>query len=216
MIPAFRRIPASVAAKTSLGLFASLLTASAANAGVHTWDVREVFSNADGTIQYVELFDAGAGGTEVGVGNGSLTSSLNTFSWANGAVTGPTNGKSYLIATAAFAALPGAPTPDVIIPATDVPFFNPAGDTISFGAIDSLVFGAVPTNGTDSFNEITGVGPNTPRNYAGVQGNVDASGAPAVPTASFWMTTLLFSSLVGFGALALRRIQGASRGTAQG
>ncbi|MEZ4279724.1 MAG: hypothetical protein R3F21_08955 [Myxococcota bacterium] len=77
-------------------------------APIHTWDVREVFSNHDGTIQYVELFDAGAGGTEtIGVGNGTLTSSLNTFSWTNGPVAPPTNGKSYLIATAAFAALPG-------------------------------------------------------------------------------------------------------------
>ncbi len=189
-----------------------LLAASTASAGIHTWDVREVFSNHDGTIQYVELFDAGATGNETGVGNGTLTSSLNTFTWANGPVTPPTNGKSYLIATAAFAALPGAPTPDVIIPATDVPFFNPAGDTISFGAIDSLVFGAIPTNGTDSFDEIAGVGPNTPKNYAGVQGNVSAGGPPAVPTASFWMTALLASALVGLGAVALRRLRAGTQG----
>lgn len=188
-----------------------LLAASTASAGIHTWDVREVFSNHDGTIQYVELFDAGTSGNETGVGNGTLTSSLNSFSWANGPVAPPTNGKSYLIATAAFAALPGAPTPDVIIPPTDVPFFNPAGDTISFGAIDSLVFGAIPTNGTDSFDEISGVGPNTPKNYAGVQGNVSAGGPPAVPTGSFWTTTLLATVLVGLGALALSRLRQGAR-----
>ncbi len=201
------RCRVSAPRRTALFSALVLLAASTSTAGVHTWDVREVFSNHDGTIQYVELFDAGAGGTETGVGNGTLTSSLNTFNWANGPVTPPTNGKSYLIATAAFAALPGAPTPDVIIPATDVPFFDPAGDTISFGAIDSLVFGAVPINGTDSFDEISGVGPNSPKNYAGVQGSVSAGGPPAVPTASFWMTALLASALVGLGALALRRLR---------
>lgn len=202
-----RRTVSHSRAFSSVLAAAALLAASTASAGIHTWDVREVFSNHDGTIQYVELFDAGAGGTETGVGNGTLTSSLNTFSWTNGPVAPPTNGKSYLIATAAFAALPGAPTPDVIIPATDVPFFDPAGDTISFGAIDSLVFGAVPTNGTDSFDEIAGVGANTPKNYAGVQGNVSAGGPPAVPTASFWAMALLASALVGLGAVALRRLR---------
>ena len=188
-----------------------LLATSTASAGIHTWDVREVFSNHDGTIQFVELFDAGTGGTETGVGNGTLTSSLHSFSWTNGPVAPPTNGKSYLIATAAFAALPGAPTPDVIIPPSNVPFFNPAGDTISFGAIDSLVFGAIPTNGTDSFDEISGVGPNTPKNYAGVQGNVSAGGPPTVPTASFWMMALLATALVGLGALALSRLRRGER-----
>lgn len=216
MFPAILRSRGSATGRTTLISALVLLAAGAANAGIHTWDVREVFSNQDGTIQYIELIDAGAGGGETGVGNGALTSSLNTFSWSNGAVAPPTNGKSYLIATAAFDALPGGPTPDVIIPATDVPFFNPAGDTISFSGVDSLVFGAVPTNGTDSFDEIAGVGPNTPKNYAGVQGNVDAGGPPAVPTATFWMTTLLASTLVGFGAIALRRLYGTHPGAELG
>lgn len=183
-----------------------LLAGSIASAGIHTWDVREVYSNADGSIQYIELFDAGAGGTEVGVGNGSLTSATQSHSWANGAVAAPTNGKSYLIASASFAALPGAPTPDVIIPANKVPFFNRNGDTVGFAGVDSWAFGAVPTNGTDSLNRITGVGANTPKNYAGVQGNVNGA-PPPVPSASFWMTAALFASLSAMGVLALRRFR---------
>ncbi len=46
----------------------------AAVAGVHTWDVNEVFSNADGTIQFVELREAAGTANETGVGNGSLSS----------------------------------------------------------------------------------------------------------------------------------------------
>ena len=183
-----------------------MLFASTSRAGIHTWDVLEVFSNADGTIQYVELVDNGAGGGETGVGNGSLSSSLHSFSWSNGPVTGPTNGRKYLVATAGFAALPGAPVPDVIIPPANVPFFNVAGDTVAFGGFDSLVFGAVPTNGTDSFDELTGVGSNTPTNYAGTSGTVDASGGPqAVPMSSTPIVLLIGALLIGTGVYAERR-----------
>jgi hypothetical protein len=181
--------------------------ATSATAGIHTWDVLEVFSNSDGTIQYVELLDVGATGTEVGVGNGSLTSSLHSFSWMNEAVTPPTAGKRYLIATAGFAALPGAPTPDVIIPPANVPFFNTAGDTVSFAGVDSLVFGAVPTNGLDSFDEVAGVATNSPENYAGATGTVDASGGPPTPTpsASAIMLVMLCVSLMAIATYALWR-----------
>jgi hypothetical protein len=182
----------------------ALLLGSPAFAGIHTWDVAEVFSNADGTIQFVELVDAGTTGGEVNVGNASITSSLGTISWSNGAVAPPTNGRRYLIATPAFAALPGAPTPDVVVAPANVPIFNQAGDTVSFGAIDSMTFGAVPTNGTDSLDDTTGVGPNSPENYAGATASVNAGGTPpAVPLAS---PTALFFMLVLAGALGAMAI----------
>ncbi|MBW2725821.1 MAG: hypothetical protein JRE71_15680 [Deltaproteobacteria bacterium] len=191
--------------RTVLVAAATIFYAAGATAGIHTWDVVEVFSNANGTIQYVELFDFGTNGTEVNVGNGSLSSGLHSFSWANGTVTGPTNGQSYLIATAAFAALPGAPLPDVIIPADKVPFFSKSGDTVTFGNGDALTFGPVPINGSDSFDEgpPPGVGPNTPKNYAGVQGNVFA---PAlVPSWSDRMLIPTVSLIIIGGLAGLRR-----------
>jgi hypothetical protein len=48
-----RRAPAALLA------ILTLLAAQAALAGIHTWDVREVFSNADGSIQFVEFWEAG-------------------------------------------------------------------------------------------------------------------------------------------------------------
>lgn len=187
------------------GALATFLFAMSATAGIHTWDVVEVFSNHDGTIQYVELFDFGAGGTETGVGNGSITSTAQSHNWANGPVTGPTNGKSYLIATAGFAALPGAPVPDVIISAGSVPFFSIAGDTVTFQNGDALTFGAVPINGTDSFNETGGAAPNSPKNYAGTQGSVNAGGPPAVPSVSTPMFLILGMLLLTFGWRRLGR-----------
>ncbi len=181
--------------------------AAAASAGIHTWDVVEVFSNAAGTIQYVELLDLGTTGVEVGVGNGAISSAAHSFSWSNGPVTVPTDGKSYLIATAGFAALPGAPLPDVIIPAANVPFFDTAGDTITFTNGDAFAFGAVPTNGTDSLDEASGVGPNTPKNYAGVQGSVDAGAPTSLPSLSGRMLIPAVSllAIAGIASLQHRR-----------
>ena len=186
---------------------AFLLVAPIASAGIHTWDVKEVFSNASGTIQYVELIERQlTGGAEINVGNSSITSAAKSHTWANGQVAPPTATKSYLIASATFAALPNAPTPDVIIPVGKMPFFNPAGDTITFaGGIDSFTFGAVPTNGINSLDRDTGVGVNSPRNYAGASPPGGINAAPPVPTASFWTMTALFASLAAIGMVALRR-----------
>jgi hypothetical protein len=123
----------------------SMLAGGTASAGQHTWDVNEVFSNSDGTIQFVELEEVNGTPNETGVIDETLSSD----------------------ATQGFADLPGAPTPDVIIPAGSVPFINTAGDTIDYSIYDSWTFGAIPTNGIDSLDRTSGVGASTPTNYAG-------------------------------------------------
>jgi len=185
----------------------SVLVPIAAAAGIHTWDVREVFSNADGTIQYVELWEADGGAGETGVGNGTVSSNTRNLPIANGPVAPPTTNKSYLLATAAFAALSGAPTPDKIIPAGSVPFFNTAGDTVSFVGFDAWTFGAVPTDGINSRDRMSGIGTNTPKNYAGTQGQVNAAPQPAVPLLPGPMVAfaLLLVMGVGIGYLVTAR-----------
>jgi len=193
----------------ALGLWAACY-AGPALAGIHTWDVNEVFSNADGTIQFVELWESAGGAGETGVGNGSISSNTQTFAFGQGPVTAPTSNKFYLLATQGFAELAGAPTPDAIIPSGSLPFFDTAGDTVAFLSFDSWTFAAVPTNGTDSLDRLAGVGANTPTNYAGETGSVDASPPPpplpvlpaASPAALLILTALLGSA---GGLLALRR-----------
>jgi hypothetical protein len=183
---------------------ALVLHPALALAGAHTWDVAEVFSNADGTMQFVELFEANGTPGETGVGNQNLSSSSKSFNMGAGSVVGPTSNKRFLVATAAFAALPGAPTPDAIIPAGVLPFFFAvAGDTVSYGPYDSWAFGVVPTNGVDSLHRATGVGPNSPTNYAGVTGSVDASPPDAIPSLPLWGVALV-TVLLAATAVALR------------
>jgi hypothetical protein len=171
-------------------LVAILLTApAAALAGIHTWDVAEVFSNADGTIQFVEFVDAGISGTEINIGSsGSTSSNAKSFGWSGSNVAPPTNGKRFLVGSQTFQNLTGAPPVDRTMPLTFnsnpiLPFFfQPASDTVNFIAYDSCPFTAIPTNGVGSFNCETNVNQttNSPTNYAGTPGSVIASLAPGL------------------------------------
>ena len=79
----------------ALGALAALLLLPlSAFAGAHTWDVNEVFSNADGTIQFIELREANGTAGETGVGNGTVTSSTRSHSIANGPVAPPFSASS--------------------------------------------------------------------------------------------------------------------------
>jgi hypothetical protein len=149
----------------------------AALAGAHTWDVNEVFTNADGTIVFIELREANGTPGETGLG-GRVISADGTGKSVTilSNVAAPTSNKFYLLATQSFADLPGAPTPDRIIPPTAVPFFNVAGDTVRYSTLDAFTFGAVPTDGINSRNRLTGIAANSPTNYAGQTGSVNAAG----------------------------------------
>ena len=85
-----------------------------------------------------------------------------------------------------------------------MPFFATAGDTVAFGGFDSWIFGAVPTNGTDSLDRLTGVGPNSPTNYTGATGSVNANPPPGVPASSPIAIAVMTSMLVLAGAVALQ------------
>jgi hypothetical protein len=67
-----------------------------------------------------------------------------------------------------------------------------------------MTFGPVPTNGTDSIDDTTGVGPNSPENYAGATGSVDAGGSPpSVPLSSPPALLLMLVLSGALGALLL-------------
>jgi hypothetical protein len=145
-----------------------------ARAGSHTWDFTEIFSNRDGTIQFIELRECCGGAGETGLPGHTLTSTTNSWVIPGPALTPPTSNKHFLIATQAFADLPGAPTPDRILPAGFVPFFSTAGDTLDYLPWDTWIHGAVPTDGVNSLKRNGTVSANNPTNYAGATGSVVA------------------------------------------
>jgi len=158
-------------------------------AGAHTWDVNEAFSNADGSIWFIELREANGTSAERNVGGLLLTSTTNMVSiciLSDGApcsVSGDTANRLILFGNpgyAELAAAQGAPAPDQVVAIS--PFFNVAGDTLRYnptGNYDTWTFGAVPVDGVSSMNRIApAVAPNTPANYLGATGSVDASSPP--------------------------------------
>ncbi|MCB9849496.1 MAG: hypothetical protein H6817_02185 [Phycisphaerales bacterium] len=156
-----------------------VMCATPAFGGGHTWDVNEVFSSSNGLIQFVELREANGTPGEIGL-NGKVVSAVNTGKSyvIPGNVVAPTSNKMFLLATQSFADLPGAPTPDRIIPPGSLPFFDVNGDSVKYHVYDTWVFGAVPTDGVNSMNRVGGVQVNSPTNYAGQTGSVDLNFVP--------------------------------------
>ena len=152
--------------------------AAIVTAGSHTWDVNEVFSDSTATIQFIELREENGTPNEIGVPGPDLTSSIRSYTIPGPNLVPPTSNKHLLFATPAFAALPGAPTPDYIFPAGSVPFFRTTtGDTISYVAWDSFTYGAgvLPIDGVHSLDQFFNVACNSPTNYAGQAGSVNVN-----------------------------------------
>lgn len=168
-------------------LMLALLTFAGANraeASFHLWVLTEAYANADGSIQFVELSNSF---------NSEQFLSGQTLRATQGASTrnfvfpanspAPTAGHRLLLATQAFADLPGAPTPDFIIP--DNFLFAPNGRIEIIGGFGNN-YTNLPTDGANSLN-FPGptVAANTPTNYAGDGGAVDpgaiANPLPPIP-----------------------------------
>jgi Putative metal-binding motif len=161
---------------------AFLMTAwspAGAQACSHLWRFRELFSNADGTIQFIEMQECCGGVAEVQIAGFDINSEVTGMEFIfPDDLTPPTDNKYLMFGTVGFAALPGAPTPDYIIPDG---FFNPNGDTLRYAFYKNATLpflpGTVPTNGIDSVTFefgtlVTTVGVNSPTNFAGETGAV--------------------------------------------
>lgn len=174
----------------------ALYGGESSRAGSHLWTINEVFSNSDGTVQFVEMHCPAGADVEVGVNDKNMTSSATGGDFIiSGLSLSHTSDKFLLFATADFAALPGAPTPDLIIPPGSVPFIGIGVDeTIGYCPpcnYDSFSFlaGALPEDGINSLSFDLSTGANSPTNFAGESGSVDASGP--VPAVSTWGMVVL-------------------------
>jgi len=172
---------------TGIGLCGIALAPVEASAFAHDWHVTELYSNADGSVQFVEM---GTNSSEELLLSLALLSetSLGHTAFPGRDLSGNTAGRSLLFATPGFASLPGAVQPDYEIPAG---FFNRNGDTLEWltssgdpygsGPMlwDTFTFGAgeLPSNGTSSLNRALGsttafVAANSPTNFSGQTGSL--------------------------------------------
>lgn len=166
---------------------AFVLAAAPAQAAFHLWDIKEVYSNSDGSMQYIELQAFGSFETVVtGAQIVAISDGVSrTFSFPPGDLTGDTNNRHLLIASPGFARLSGAVTADYTLPPG--PFFDPGAASITinlthpfFGLVDSITLAgaSLPINGRDSLTDTTintptttlVAGQSSPTNYSGAMG----------------------------------------------
>lgn len=118
-------------------------------------------------------------------------------------LTGDTSNRHLLLATAAFAAFPGAPAPDYIIADG---FLPTTGDTLEYWSYVDATWtygpGQMPLDGVLSLNADHTTGVNSPTNYAGDTGSIDVSPVPAV---SAWGLAGLVLVVLAAGTVAIRK-----------
>jgi hypothetical protein len=151
--------------------------ALSAHASFHTFQINEIYSNADGSIQFVELREAqGAAGQNFFAGK-MLTSgsgaNRKTFVFPSNLPSSATAGKSVLIGTQGFAAL-GLVAPDYTVP--DGFLSQPEGE-VNFADVDTVHYTQLPGDGTTSINRNGVPQTNSPKNFAGQTATIP--GAPS-------------------------------------
>jgi hypothetical protein len=172
---------------------ASLVVAAAAQAEYHTFQIEQIFSNADGTVQFVVMHEMfGEDGENLWMGNpltsgsggGSQTYTFNknlpggtSGGYYGMGTPSPTAHKRVLIATQGFAAL-GMVTPDFVVPNGFLPV---GGGTLNYAGVDSISFGALPTDGVTAINRSGAPIQNLATNFSGQSASVSVAAAPAAP-----------------------------------
>ena len=132
------------------------LGATTADATFHEWKISEVYSNATGTVQFIEFLQPSFSfDDERFVGGQTLTDAAfgHTFTFGSSLPNQPPPSSHFLVATPGYAALSGVPAPDYMLATNN--FFSTAGDTLTFATfVDQLQFTGAqfPTNGTNSLN----------------------------------------------------------------
>ena len=161
------------------------LAAAPVQAAFHLWTMNELYSNADGTVQYLEL-TALTGSQQFLTGQQLV--STDAHSPATRAFTFPSNlpgdtsGRRMLIATQGFAAL-GVVTPDYVVPNG---FFFAGGGTVNFASSsDVWNHGVLPADNRAIDRAGNAITP-SPTNFAGQTGVLTQPAPAAFNVQGLW------------------------------
>src|SRR5437667_1054555 len=156
-----------------LGIMLSL-AAMLSRAEFHTFQIEQIYSNADGTIQFVILHESvGSSGEQFLVGH-ALSSThaglTKPFVFPKNLPFISTANRRVLIATQGFASL-GLVTPDYVIPNE---FLATDGATLNYAGVDQVTFASLPTDGVNAIGRGGTTIPNAATNFAGTAASVPA------------------------------------------
>ena len=163
---------------------ASALLSPPAPATFHTFVVDQLYSSADGEIQFIVLRENfGADGQHLFAGH-SVTSThagvLKTFVFPSNLPTSATAGRHVLLASQGYAALRTS------MPAANLPsenytlpnrFLATDGGVVNFAGVDQLSYASLPIDGTNALYGDGVAGNNNPINFNGL-----SSAVPVVAT----------------------------------
>jgi hypothetical protein len=174
-----------------LTIVALALVATAARAEFHTWQIEQMYSNADGSVQFVVLHESQGMDGENFLQGQALTSTrmgvTKTFIFPANLPGGgmicdgyygcsptpsPTANSRVLIGTAGFAAL-NLVAPNYVIPNGFLP--TDGGTVVYAGAPDQITFSSLPTDGTNALFRSGMILPNVATNFVGNSGSVTAT-----------------------------------------
>ncbi len=170
----------------ALVLTTLLLAAPAALAAFHLFRIEQIFSNADGTVQFVVMHEiANANGENAWAGI-TLTSTGDmaprVFTFPSNLPSASTAGRRVLIATQGFAAL-GLVAPDFTIPNG---FLPTSGGTLDFAGVDEVTYVSLPTDGVMAIGRTGASIPNVATNFAGVSASVVGAPMAFTPAVGLW------------------------------
>jgi len=180
------------------------LTASAltqAHAGFHLYDIQEIYSNSDGSVQFVELFTASNNQQNL---NGHELWLRNNVNAVVGEYIFPSNGPAptsntvLLLGTSNLATLYGV-TPDFVIPANFLE--ADLGNYLDFDGQDLLDIDSLPLDGTQSLDGLIG---NTDRTAFTINSNATPTNFSG-QTATIPEPATGLLALLGLSALVARR-----------
>jgi photosystem II stability/assembly factor-like uncharacterized protein len=194
-----------------LTALALLLVAAAASA-FQTFQIEEVYSTADGAVQYVVLRESAAMNNQQDLAGHVLTVTsgavVKAFAFPANLPSAITANHRVLIATQGFADL-GLLAPDYIIPAQFVPT---AGGTFNYAGVDQVVFAPLPTDGFYGMARAGTAVPNYAINFIGQAASVPPMPVTAIEYYAVSLDHYFISSLQpDIDALDSHRIPGWAR-----
>jgi hypothetical protein len=203
----------SVYSRLLIAALVGVALASPAGAGSHLWRFSEFYSSPDKQIQFIEMQEIGGSNSETQIQTHWYAT--NSYNQSHTEFLGSplpfgTANKKFLVGTESYAALPGVPAPDYILPDG---ILEPSGDTVVWWFYQELTIppSTMPSDGATSLHLVDpaaptegfSTGPNSPTNYAGETGTVVLAPPPVqLPATSVW-GLLLGGALLALAAWTL-------------
>jgi hypothetical protein len=155
---------------------AATLSITPAHAAFHLFRIDQIYSNSDGSVQYIVIREStGTNGENFWAGNLLRTTNaagvVKSFQFPSNLPSSNTASRSVLIATPGFAAM-NLITPDFTIPARFVPT---DGGTLDYASgTDRINLPPLPTDGATAIDRNGTPVPGTPKNFSNATGTMTA------------------------------------------